>query len=362
MKFQHFLMVLLAVFAFVACDGGEGDGGDLVADGTYTISVDKTVVEADGIDFATFTVKDSTGKDVTADEAILSKTYFVNVADESRLPRETRTFSSIRNGEYTFYASVKGVKSENTVTIKVQNRKEYEKYLHKLCLIQLTGTWCSNCPMMTSALRTLKSGEYGENVILLASHLNDKFKYTIESSGKDLASQLFLNFGFTSGSVPNTIYDMAFVKGDRAQYAIGSYLLELMVKSPATCGVKIASSSIDAAGNVTIEASVKADKEANYDLAWAVLADNQYDSSGYEDVYNEVIVAASDNFIKMGSSKVALTAGQELTKTFTTKVTDYAAKDLKVVVFAHSDAHNMAVIDNANECKLGESADYLYNE
>ncbi|MBO7300145.1 MAG: hypothetical protein J6U53_01900 [Tidjanibacter sp.] len=362
MKFQHFLMVSLASLSLVACEGGVGEGGEDTTDVSYTISVDKKVVEANGEDYATFTVTDNTGKDVTADEDILGDIYFVNVANGSRLPRETRTFTSIRNGEYTFYASVKGVRSDNTVTIKVQNRNEYEKYLHKMCLVQLTGTWCSNCPSMTAALRTLKEGEYGENVILLASHLSDKFKYTMEASGKDLASQIFLNFGFSTGSVPNVVYDMAFVKSDRAQYAITSTLLELMIKSPATCGVKIASTSIDGNGNVTIEAAVKADRNANYDLAWAVLADNQYDSSGYEDVYNEVIVAASDNFIKMSSGKVALTKDQEITKTFTTKVTDYAAKDLKVVVFVHSDASGMRLIDNANECKLGESADYLYNE
>ena len=356
MKFQHLLIALLATFAMVACE----TPGDVTPDGTYTIEVDKTVIEANGEDAVTFTVKDSAGNDLTADESALSKIYFIDAATEARLPRATRTFSSIRNGEYTFYASVKGQQSSNTVTIKVQNRKLYETYLQKLCLIQLTGTWCTNCPYMTEALREFCAGEYGENVILLAAHLNDK--YSININSKDLASQLFINFGFTTAAVPNVVYDMAYIKGDRAQYAITTYVSELLSKTPATCGVKISSASVDASGNVTIEAAVKADKDANYDLAWAVLADNQYDSSGYEDHYDEVIVATSDNFIKMGSSKVKLTKGQEHAKTFTTKVSGFAAKDLKVVVFAHSDAHGKYMIDNANECAVGSSADYVYNE
>ena len=356
MKFQHLLIASLATFAMVACE----TPGGVTPDGTYTIEVDKTVIEANGEDVATFVVKDSAGNDLTADEEILSKIYFIDEATEARLPRATRTFSSIRNGEYTFYASVKGQQSSNTVTIKVQNRKLYETFLQKLCLVQLTGTWCSNCPSMTAALREFCAGEYGQHVILLAAHLNDK--YSINVNSKDLASSLFINFGYTTAAVPNVVYDMAYIKGDRAQYAITTYITELLSKTPATCGVKISSANIDASGNVTIEAAVKADKDANYDLAWAVLADNQVDSSGFEDLYNEVIVAASDNFVKMGSGKVALTKGQEHTKTFTTKVSGYAAKDLKVVVFAHSDAHGKQMIDNANECAMGSSVDYVYNE
>jgi hypothetical protein len=356
MKFQHLLIASLATFAMVACE----TPGGVTPDGTYTIEVDKTVIEANGEDVATFVVKDSAGNDLTADEEMLSKIYFIDAVTEARLPRETRTFSSIRNGEYTFYASVKGQKSSNTVTIKVQNRKLYETFLQKVCLIQLTGTWCTNCPSMTAALNEFCAGEYGKNIVLTACHFNDK--YAINVNGKDLASSLFLNFGFTTGAVPNLVYDMSYIKGDRAQYAITSYITEILSKTPATCGVKISSANIDASGNVTIEAAVKADKDATYDLAWAVLADNQNDASGNEPVYNEVIVAASNNFIKMGSDKVALTKGQEHTKTFTTKVTDYAAKDLKVVVFAHSNAHGAQMIDNANECAMGGSVDYVYNE
>lgn len=357
MKLQHLFIASLAAFAMVAC---ETPGGDDIPEGTYVIEVDKTVIEANGEDVATFVVKDSAGNDLASDEDMLGKIYFIDAATEARLPRETRTFSSIRNGEYTFYASVKGKKSSNTVTIKVQNRKLYETYLQKVCLIQLTGTWCTNCPSMTSALDEFCAGEYGKNVVLMACHFNDK--YSIDINSRDLASSLFLNFGFTTGAVPNVVYDMSYIKGDRAQYAITSYISEILSKTPATCGVKISSADIDASGNVTIEATVKADKDATYDLAWAVLADNQYDASGNEDVYNEVIVAASDNFIKMGGDKVKLTKGQELTKTFTTKVTDYAAKDLRVVVFAHSDAHGAQMIDNANECVMGGSVDYVYNE
>ncbi len=352
MKFQHFLFAAFAALTMIACE-------EVVVGDGYTIEVDKTTIEADGQDLATFTVKDAEGNDLTADESMLSKIYFIDAATEARLPRESRTFSSIRNGEYTFYASVKGQKTSNTVTIKVQNRKEYEKYLQKLCLVQITGTWCVNCPSMTAALGEFRAGEYGENVILLASHLNDKF--SIRVNDKDLASSLFTHFGHTTAAVPNVVYDMATIRSERAQYAITTIVSEQLIKTPATCGVKISSSSVDAEGNVTFEASVKADKGANYDLAWAVLADNQVDSAGYEPVYNEVIVAASDNFLKMGKDKVALTKDQEYTKTFTAKVSGYAAKDLKIVAFAHSDAHGVQVIDNANECKVGESVDYVYN-
>lgn len=354
MKFQKYVAILLAVFAMTSCSE------PVEADGTYTIEVDKATIEADGKDAACFIVKDSTGRNIMEDKDTASKVYFVNAADESRLPRLTTSFTSIRNGEYTFYATVKGTQTTNMVTIKVQNRGAYEKYVQKVGVYQLTGSWCVNCPSMTAGLHALREGAYGENVIIMACHLNDRF--SIEVQGKDLATDICHHFGH-DGAVPHAFYDMAFQSRERGESILNSLIANQLLNYPATCGVKVNSSSVDGAGNITISASVKADKNANYELGYAILADNQAgNSSEYESVYNDVVVAVSDNFIKMGSGKKSLKAGEEHTVTFTTQVKDYKASDLKVVVFAHSDAYTKSFVDNANTCKLGESVDYILNE
>lgn len=353
MKFWKYVALLFASLSMVACE-------EPVADGTYTIEVDKSTIEADGQDTAVFIVKDSTGRNIMEDKDTASKIYFVNAADESRLPRLTTSFTSIRNGEYTFYATIRGTKTSNMVTIKVQNRSAYEKYMQKVCVYQLTGSWCTNCPSMTAGLHALREGVYGENVIIMANHLGDRF--SIQVNDKDLATEICLFFGH-DGSVPHAFYDMAFQSRERGESILNKLISGQLLNYPATCGVKINSSSVDGSGNITISASVKADKDANYELGYAILADNQAgNSSEFERVYNDIVVAASDNYIKMGSGKKSLKAGEEHTATFTTKVSGYKAADLKVVVFAHSDVHGKSFVDNANICKLGESVDYILNE
>lgn len=361
MKIQRYFSVLIAALLLLSCGGDEslGDG--------FTISVDKTAIEADGRDAAIFIVKDSKGENVMLNEDIAEKVYFVNAADQSRLPRLSTSFSSIRNGEYTFYATIKGEKTLNTVTIKVQNRSLYEKYLQKVGVYQLTGAWCVNCPSMTEGLTKLRNSEYGENVIVMACHINDRFSILID--GKDLSTEVCNYFGH-NGAVPHAFYDMIFQNSARAESQLKQLIAGQLLQYPATCGVKVNSSGVDGSGNITISASVKADRDAHYDLGYAILADNQPGQSGdYEAVYNDVLVAVSSNFVKInGSSAVSLKAGEEHTKTFTVKVDGYKASDLKVVVFAHSDANTndkgvkITMVDNANICKLGESVDYALNE
>jgi hypothetical protein len=94
------------------------------------------------------------------------------------------------------------------------------------------------------------------------------------------------------------------------------------------------------------------------------LADNQPGKGGSEPVYNDVVAAVSDNFIKMQEG-VTLAADEEHTVTFNVSVPKFPGvafkpADYKVVVFAHSDA-NGGMVDNANMCAFGSSVGYALN-
>lgn len=364
MKFYHFLIATLATVAFVACGSKTDEPADdkpIPEGSTFTIEVDKTTIEADGVDTATFIVRDAQGNDVLLDASTLSKTYFVNADNEKRLPRESKTFCSIKNGTYTFYATVRGKKTENTVTITVQNRQQYEKYRHQVCVFQFTGTWCPNCPRMTEGLSKLKAGEYGDNVIILASHQQDE--YSISSEGRDVANELCRKFGITG--IPYCVYDLAFSNGQSSESMLNSLIEQQLMASPAKTGIKIGRTSMDAEGNVTIEASITATKAGTYDLAFVILADNMPgSSSSVEPVYHHVVTAVSPNYAKMSDqTKVQLEAGEEYTTTFTTKIDqpfgkiNVVANDCRVVVYSH----NGLQIDNANVCAMGSSVDYILN-
>ncbi len=354
----------MAMIAVVGCESNGDDGPDVPADEVYTISVDKNVIEADGLDAATFVVTNSAGENVLENNSLSKYVYFVNAADESRLKRGSVSFSSIRNGEYLFYATVKGKATANSVQIKAQNRSKYEKYLHKVCVFQCTSTTCGYCPYMTSALSEVREGDNKDHIIVLACHgtLNSSNPYAINYQGEELGAKVYIKYG--GEGYPYAVYDFAVGSHERSGSYINASVEELQVRYPATCGIKISKAEIDAEGNATIEASVKADKAGTFDLAWAVLVDNQPQNGGNEDVYHDVVIAVSENFMAMSNeSKVTLAADEEYTKTYNFKIepfrgVEFKVSDCKVVVFAH----NALMIDNANTCAAGSSVDYILNE
>lgn len=361
MKLQNLLVALFATFALVGCNDNNNPDDEKPVSG-YTIVVDKDTLEANGSDVVTFSVLDAEGNDILEDENNLSKTYFVNAEDESRLPRTTRTFASVKNGTYTFYATVRGVKTTNSVTVTAVNRGAYEKYRQQICLFQITGTWCPNCPRMSEGLRELKKGYYGENAIIIAAHKDDE--YSISCNGRDVANRLLGSSRYGSNGIPHVIIDLSFGSIQSQLSVLNSLMAQQLTVAPSTCGVKINKTSMDVDGNVTIEASVTAEKDGVFDLAYVIVADNMPGgSSSFESVYNNVIAAVSDNYIAMSNTtKVSLKANEEYTKTFTTKVEPFGgvamdASDYRVIVYAHNTDH----IDNANECKMGSMVDYILN-
>ena len=59
------VIAIAAAFALISCEGQ--DPTPAPAPGTMTISVDKTQIESDGIDIATFTIVDPQGKVITTE-------------------------------------------------------------------------------------------------------------------------------------------------------------------------------------------------------------------------------------------------------------------------------------------------------
>ena len=363
MKFSRFLLAafaMVATFSMVGCEESETEDDGAV----YTITADRQTIEADGVDKVTFTVTDQNGVDITADKSMAKKIFLFEETTGTTYKGE-RTFSSYRNGTFTFYAKVKGATTQNKVTITAQNRKLYEKYQHKVCVFQCTGTWCVNCPSMTKALHGLCEGIFGDNIILLAAHgsqrtTKDPYAVAWGDNG-DLGSEFLTRFSFPG--YPYAVYDLAQGSGNRAEAQINPIIEKLLVETPATCGIKISKAEIDNEGNVKIEASIKSQNGGTYDLAYAVLVDNQPQKGGFEEVYNDVIAAVSENFFELSeTSKVTLKADEECTKTWELKVNpvegvEFKTSDYKVVVFAHN--AETKIIDNANICAANSSVDYL---
>ena len=360
--FKYILLVLAS--AFIGCHGTPNDliieeGGkpepEPEVKENLVISVDKTTIDADGRDCVTFSLK-LDGVELTTNDEELSKVYFIHEKSGSRLERYSTTFSAVKNGDYSFVATYRGQQSSNSVQVKAVNREKYEPYGQKILVYDLTGAWCPNCPTMTAGLANVDP-MWKENMIVLAVHNGDQWE--LQEGERDLATTMLSAFG--GEGYPTCIYDLQYMNGTaRTPSAIGKIIESHLADYPATCGVKIESTSL-VGTTLTIEAAMTSATGGEYDFGYAVLLDNQrYDGgTAVDGIYSDIVIERSSNFLKMGESKITTVANVERTKTFT--ITDFKQSDVenvRVVVYALSKLNGKVVVDNANVCKLGGSVDY----
>ncbi len=356
-------IILLAVSVFAACEK-HGEPG------TFTLSVDKTQIEADGRDIATFTIKDHEGNVVTT-EANMGSIFFKNVADESRLARYSTGFTSIADGEFEFVGIYNGVETSNSVKINVVNRAKYEVFHKNVTVFKLTGTWCVNCPRMTSALHSLE-GDAADHSIVLACHSEEKgHPFYVPYNGVDLASSVFLQMGETSAAYPTNCYDMVSLNTSSSTVTITDEIMQRRIDSPANVGVRI--SSVSLVGNtIKVSASVKASAAGTYDMVCVLVADDLKYEGGYTDndesLYSNVVVAVSgDNFLTYrAASAFDLAKDAEYERdfefTFQSAPSESVLKKMRAVVLVHKkNADGSSEVNNSAECPYGESIDYRYN-
>ena len=126
------ILYIAAMIAFAACSGTVDPEDEIPQEQIpeeftepFTLSADKTEVEASGKDVVTFSLKDAYGREMLDDKNILQG---VNITSEEgvRVTRMERTICFIANGKYHFSAKYKGRVCENTVEIVSKNRASYE--------------------------------------------------------------------------------------------------------------------------------------------------------------------------------------------------------------------------------------------
>lgn len=356
MRFPYLHILAVMAVLTVSCESSDPD---VTSGDGYTIHVDRTVIQADGNDMALFTIKDPSGKVVSTDSEA-GVIYYENVRTGTRLARRSKGFTAMDNGEYEFVGIYRGTYTSNTVKITAVNRGKYEKFHRNVAIFKLTGAWCPACPGMTEALHELDE-DVQKHVIVLACHYNDIY------SGVGLGEAL--SYDFENNSFPANIYDLYML--DRSVGDIASIVNERRTDSPATCGIRVSGFTCGD-GNLKVETSMTSSEGGVYDLACAILKDNNYlaydgrTSYAPDGYYHDVVWAASENIRAFkGSTSVTLEKDGQADRTFTFAYggNEDMLDDLKVVVFAHrKDKDGETSVDNAVLCRFGETKDYIYNE
>ena len=358
-KMNKKLLYLLPLMMIVGCSEKIGSD-DTVGVAPYTLSVDKTEIESDGKQVATFKITDANGTVLTDNTELMSKIYFKNEATGRRLTRKTKTFRSVEDGEYTFSATFSGEPCENTVTIKSQNRTNYEVFKKNVCLYRFTATWCVNCPSMTEGLDRVNDWTKGRLVELDMHGAGST--YQLSDGTRFVADHLISQF--KAGGFPSCVYDLDLMSDSRAYSEIEELVFDRIAEAPATCGIK--ANSTFAKDELTLQASVKTSTGGTYDLGYALLVNNLDGGAGaYEDKYNNVVIALSGNYENLS------TAAQELAKDQEKQIVDFKQtvtlpngaklEDCSLVVFALKQNGSDIDIDNAVRFPLGGSVEYIYN-
>ena len=328
----------------------------------YTLSVDKTQIEASGVDYINFSLKDARGRDILIDTEELHK---VSIREENGLsvPRMETKMSFIDNGTYQFTASYMGVKS-NTVTVQAVNRGKYEKFHKNVALFLCKSAMEIYSPQVDLSYSNINTNSAEHSVYIGVHGWGDPF--TLYYGQQELLSYLMTKF--RADGLPSLIYDLDYLTLSRAVSDIQNDIRKRRVEAPATCGFKVTSVQIE--GTVLkVKATMMTSAAGDYDLACAVIMDGLYYANGYsahnDGIYNNVLVAMSESGVEYVNGE-SLQANQEYTEEFSF---DFGAnvpssnelQSMRVAVYAHRKTNTGSVIDNMVTCDYGSTVDYRYN-
>lgn len=362
MKKILYIFAALAAFSCAGTIDDDDNTGDIPEEYTepFTLSVDKAEVEADGLEFVTFSLKDAYEREMLTDKNALQS---VNILSDSgiHVKRMTTTATFLANGTHKFHATFKGKESENEVTVEAMNRGKYEKYHKNVAIYKATATWCGPCAAMTKVLLNLNE-DTKNHTVELCWHFEDELALTPPGSDYD-CGEILVSY-FRGGGVPTVVLDLKDKIIERSTSSIEESVWDLRADYPATCGLKLLSEYDEETDQIAVTAYLASSTGGSYDLGMALLLNDQVIPSGTNEggLYSHIVKASTGNFYMYSNAIEEVEKNGEISRTWYLDAGDLDVDDLSVAVFALVKDGDAARIDNIAEVKVGESIDYLLNE
>lgn len=353
-KYISPLSILALVCSLSSCEGTVASSDPTAP---FTVSADKSTIEADGKDAATLTVTDANGLVLTDEDHIKDVSFHI-VETDAYLTRKTNTFSSIDNGTYTIEGMYKGKPCEAPVKVTVSNRSKYEVFTKKVAIYRLTATWCQYCPSMTTALASIDDYSKDRSVVL-AFHSDNYFG--LKDGDNYLADHLRIQFG--GEGYPYAVYSLSSGSGARTRNDLIGFIKDELYNHPAKSGIK--ATSVVSGDKVSVSASVKVSVDGKYDLGCALIQNGlNGGSDAMESVYNNVVRNISGNYRYMSDNAFTLKASEEKNGlTFDNIQFDSAnQKNCSIVLYTLVKDADAVRIDNVVSFPVGGSVDYVYNK
>lgn len=345
-----------------------GPGGDeLLPVGVVRLYADKTVVKADGTDFVNFSVvygTESGNEDIS--EGPTTRLVYTFNGQETKLGYGVHRFSTTTPGTYTVKATAYrggALESENEITIVAeQSNNSGLNFFHKQLGMQFTSIGCQNCPALSTSIKGVQEAMPGR---LIAVSFHEDFKY---EDPMTLAISTKYHSHLGEDGLPRFFLNMR--KGDIGAYQsnIERGIENHIATYPPTCGVAIDTEVVD--GRININSKITSATSTVYRYEIMIVEDGIVDmqlgvSGDY--THNNVarqVVSGSITGMRFNMGE-ALEPGLEYVVERSVEIADsWNVDNLRVVVCALTtpDGGDSYVVNNCNECKVGQSVDYSYAE
>ena len=368
---KRLLTAIASVFALFSCSGYvDYNDPNNVPEGVLRIFADKTEIAADGKQTVTFTVKFGS-KDVSTD----ANMNIIRVVgdDEVTMKPGLNTFTATAPAEYRFKArfysgSAYYTDNEVTVTAKSASQSVGQKnYFRKHWGMQFTAVSCTYCPRLTRSLKTIMS-EIPGKIVLTAFHvmyneqaLPDPMRLSINEDIRSIVKhgEGLPLFAFNMEKDEVGIVDQ--------EDMIRTRLNDFPAAEQASCGVAISTDYDASTGSLTVTGKVTSNVAEQMRYHILLVEDGiGYTQAGEDNDYiHDYVVRDVVSANKWGdvlNNGVALSLGVETKVTRTVKIDKaWNTQNMRVVFAALSMSGETCVCANINECKLGESVEYLYN-
>lgn len=380
-KFYRYLLAFAAALAAAACSGTidpeAGNNEDVpqedpktqVPEGVLRIFADKTQISADGNDEVTFTVMYGSEDVSNAKTLQLIRTFD---GEQKYMAYGANRFSTVTAGTYEFsakYYYAGNNYTDNSVTVEARPffSGEEKAYARRYFGTLFTSTGCNSCPLAAKGLKKLQEENPGE-IILAAFHADMTVPdpMTIPET-YELQSQLG---GFTG--LPAFFWNMR-----EDSYTGGAAFTESFNEEKARyetfCGVALNTAYDAATYKLDVEVGITSNNPAVFRYMLILVEDDiqakgDFAQNGQSDSYihyNVVRDVATSVAGEKLNDNLPLTVGVEVKANKTVTISpDWNIDNMRVIAVAMTsdDGGYNWTANNVNECRLGESASYLYEE
>lgn len=344
---------LIALLFASSCDKEDTQTGTPVTDtNSIEIFVDTQAINIDNSEVATFRVMLNSKEDIT------DKAQIINITDGGFDILKKSSFSTYRPGIYTFFATYGDLTSSEISLSATSKSNVSNTFYRRIVLHKFTGTWCSACPSMSKAIDLAKY-QYPDRLIEVAIHNGDQ----LATDQGDEFMKFFDIVGLPSVMVDMDINSVTSIKNsslivEKAQSSLES--------NPTTVGIDLKTSIVDNKLNIDVETTFTAD--GTYKIAAMLLQSGfNYEQSGTSDssyCQNHVLRGFFQPDVlgeHIGERLKQERYQQHWEYPLPDGITDEQLDNFTVVVYVLNEQKDaIYAINNAAECKLGESSPYQF--